>query len=193
MTILRDNVPDSCPCFNPSLVHFTFHMQFVKSRFTLISRVTLIVDYERERERERKRDINFESSSKLDRIVGKRVKKIQRLVYQLTRDPRVGLSKINGSISFRERCNFFSFFSFLSFALTRAYLLERDDFSGILLINEGRERSSLMIISFRVCSNWNFFFRWHREGGIRTIVEFQRYSYTRSNLNKKGKSYKFNL
>lgn len=191
MTILRDNVPDSCPCFNPSLVHFTFHMQFVKSRFTLISRVTLIVDYERERERGREISISNRARNR-DRIVGKRVKKIQRLVYQLTRDPRVGLSKINGSISFRERCNFFLFFSFLSFALTRAYLLERDDFSGILLIN-GRGRSSLMIISFRVCSNWNFFFWWHREGGIRTIVEFQRYSYTRSNLNKKGKSYKFNL
>lgn len=150
-------IPAPASILPSSISHF---MQFVKSRFTLISRVTLIVDYERERERERKRDINFESSSKLDRIVGKRVKKIQRLVYQLTRDPRVGLSKINGSISFRERCNFFSFFSFLSFALTRAYLLERDDFSGILLINEGRERSSLMIISFRVCLNWNFFFRW---------------------------------
>lgn len=151
MTILRDNVPDSCPCFNPSLVHFTFHMQFVKSRFTLISRVTLIVDYERERERGREISISNRARNR-DRIVGKRVKKIQRLVYQLTRDPRVGLSKINGSISFRERCNFFLFFPFLSFALTRAYLLERDDFSGILLIN-GRGRSSLMIISFRVCSN----------------------------------------
>lgn len=146
-------IPAPASILPSSISHF---MQFVKSRFTLISRVTLIVDYERERERGREISISNRARNR-DRIVGKRVKKIQRLVYQLTRDPRVGLSKINGSISFRERCNFFSFFSFLSFALTRAYLLERDDFSGILLIN-GRGRSSLMIISFRVCSNWNFFF-----------------------------------
>lgn len=142
-------IPAPASILPSSISHF---MQFVKSRFTLISRVTLIVDYERERERGREISISNRARNR-DRIVGKRVKKIQRLVYQLTRDPRVGLSKINGSISFRERCNFFLFFSFLSFALTRAYLLERDDFSGILLINEGRERSSLMIISFRVCSN----------------------------------------
>lgn len=146
-------IPAPASILPSSISHF---MQFVKSRFTLISRVTLIVDYERERERGREISISNRARNR-DRIVGKRVKKIQRLVYQLTRDPRVGLSKINGSISFRERCNFFLFFSFLSFALTRAYLLERDDFSGILLIN-GRGRSSLMIISFRVCSNWNFFF-----------------------------------
>lgn len=185
-------IPAPASILPSSISHFTCNSLSLVSPWFHVSLWSLIT---KERGRERKRDINFESSSKLDRIVGKRVKKIQRLVYQLTRDPRVGLSKINGSISFRERCNFFLFFSFLSFALTRAYLLERDDFSGILLINEGRGRSSLMvvIISFRVCSNWNFFFRWHREGGIRTIVEFQRYSYTRSNLNKKGKSYKFNL
>lgn len=141
-------IPAPASILPSSISHF---MQFVKSRFTLISRVTLIVDYERERERGREISISNRARNR-DRIVGKRVKKIQRLVYQLTRDPRVGLSKINGSISFRERCNFFLFFSFLSFALTRAYLLERDDFSGILLIN-GRGRSSLMIISFRVCSN----------------------------------------
>lgn len=184
-------IPAPASILPSSISHFTCNSLSLVSPWFHVSLWSLIT---RERGRERGREISISNRARnRDRIVGKRVKKIQRLVYQLTRDPRVGLSKINGSISFRERCNFFSFFSFLSFALTRAYLLERDDFSGILLINEGRERSSLMIISFRVCSNWNFFFRWHREGGIRTIVEFQRYSYTRSNLNKKGKSYKFNL
>ena len=148
-------IPAPASILPSSISHFTCNSLSLVSPWFHVSLWSLIT---RERGRERGREISISNRARnRDRIVGKRVKKIQRLVYQLTRDPRVGLSKINGSISFRERCNFFSFFSFLSFALTRAYLLERDDFSGILLIN-GRGRSSLMIISFRVCSNWIFFF-----------------------------------